>query len=125
MKVLDTGIEVEPLAEVPAGLRIPEQYRGRKADALQVPLGYMGITNERIRAAVLDARFGGALEGVGSLEVRSPHAGYAFITRDARDLLYFPKTDPYTPGQPRYDWYQDSEDGGVIYGFLRVKQENK
>jgi hypothetical protein len=40
-------------------------------------------------------------------------------------LLYNPKNDPYAPGQPRYEWFQDTADGGVMYGFLRFKEEKK
>lgn len=122
MKVLDTGIDVEPLDAVPALPGLLERYRGHKADAIQVPLGYMGIVNERVRSAVIGARWGGTIEGEGKLYVRNPYGGYAFATRDPRDLLYYPKSDAFTPGQARYDWYQDANDGGVMYGFLRFKE---
>lgn len=122
VKVGDTGIEVEALETVPDIPGLPEEYRGRKCDALQVPVTYMGVVNERVRALLIIARFNGAIEGDGPLYPRGPAAGFAFTTRNPADLLFFMKTDPFRPGQPRYDWYADSADQNVKYGFLRFPE---
>jgi hypothetical protein len=124
MLVGDTGLDVVPVEALPELPGLPPDYHARgKADALQVPEGYMGVVNERIRTLVIITRWGKVIDMGGSsrLFARFPVAGASFVSPYPADQLYFPKSDAFRPGQPRYDWFADDKDGGVKYGFLKFK----
>lgn len=122
VSVGDTGLDVEVVDRIPPLDGILDAYKGReRADALMVPEGYAGVVNEQVRALMVQTRYGKVVktDSLGRLHTRGPVGGLAFTTGNPSDTMYYPKTDPFRPGQSRYDWYVDSDDFGVRYGFLK------
>jgi hypothetical protein len=114
----------EVLQEIPAGVRsiLPDAYRARdRADALQIPMQYLGIVNQSVFSTLINFRFNRVVQtdGRGRLHIGQPRAGLVFTIGDIRETEFFALNDPYLPGQPRYDWFEDGNDSGVRYGFLR------
>jgi hypothetical protein len=114
----------EPLIGFPRAVAgaLPEAYRGRqRADALQVPMQYQGIVNQYVLHSLITYRFEGVVETdeFNRLHMRTPRAGFMFVSASPRDTEFFHLNDPYLPGQPRYAWVPDPDDEGVKYGFLR------
>lgn len=121
---IDVAKMTEVLQEVPADVRsrMPEAYRARdRADALQIPMQYLGIVNQYVLTTLINFRFGKVAhtDNRGRLYMMQPRAGFVFATGNIRDTEFFALNDPYLPGQPRYDWFEDPADSGVKYGFLR------
>jgi hypothetical protein len=114
----------ETLVNLPAAVMgaLPAAYRDRqRADALQVPMQYQGIVNQYVLHSLITYRFEGVVktDEFNRLHMRMPRAGFMFVSASPNDTEFFHLDDPYLPGQPRYAWFPDPDDGGVKYGFLR------
>jgi hypothetical protein len=119
MRLEGTTLDIEPLTEVPAIEGMPEEYRGRNADALQVPVNYLGIVDQAKVTGAIHIRFAKVVAGHEgqALTTRYPGHGRHFVSPSADDMLAFPKGHWRYPGVDRYVWFNDPDDG-VMYGFL-------
>jgi hypothetical protein len=121
---IDVAKMTEVLQEIPADVRsrLPAAYQSRdRADALQVPMQYLGIINQSVFSSLINFRFNrvARTDARGRLHIGQPRAGFVYTIGDIRETEFFALNDPYLPGQPRYDWFEDTADSGVKYGFLR------
>lgn len=119
MKIPGTNLDVQPLTAIPDGANVPAELKGRPADALRVPVGFMGITNPRYYNRVFFARFGDVVvkAGNGGIFIREGAGGKHFISPSFEDTILNNKHHPSRAGLDRYQWFTDPADG-VEYGFL-------
>jgi hypothetical protein len=119
VRITGTNIEVEPLTEIPEGAGVPAELRSRPADALRVPLGFLGIANPAYFNRGVYARFSKVvrLASNGGLYIREFAGGKHFASPSIEDTILYTKDHPSRAGLDRYRWFTDPDDG-VEYGYL-------
>lgn len=119
MRITGTSIDVEELSAIPDGAGIPDDLKGRLADALRVPSGFLGISNPRYFNRGIFARFSRVVRKAenGGLFVRDSVANKHFVSPSNEDTVLNTRLHPSRAGMNRYRWFTDPADG-VEYGFL-------
>jgi hypothetical protein len=122
-KLADTGLEVPELESLPRLGLTGDFARESKADAVNVPVGYMGVTAEHLIERMIQIRFGRVVnpDQRGMLHVRIPVRGKYFVTGSPTDTINNPKTNWTRAGLPRYEWFPSPDEAGVEFGFLIEK----
>lgn len=119
MIIPGTNIDVEPLAAIPESVGIPPELKGKPADALRVPAGYLGITNPRVFNRAFFVRFGPVVRKAenGGVYIRESQGGKHFVSASHTDTILNDKNHATRAGLDRYNWFVNPDDG-VEYGFL-------
>jgi hypothetical protein len=119
VRITGTNIEVEPLSAIPEAAGVPPELQSRPADALRIPLGFLGIANPAYFNRGVFARFSRVvrLASNGGLYIRESVGLKHFASPSIEDTLYYTKDHPSRAGLARYRWFTDPADG-VEYGFL-------
>lgn len=119
MIIPGTNIDVKPLEAIPEGAGIAPEFAGRPADALRVPVAYLGITNPQYYNRAFAIRFGKIINksDSGYLSIREPSYGNHFITQSPNDTIMNDRRHPSRAGMDRYRWFTDPGEN-VQYGFL-------
>lgn len=119
MLLKGTNIDITPFEAIPDGAGIPDDLKGKPADALRVPVAYLGISNPRYFNRAFFARFSKVLRlgPQGEMAVREAAGNKHLVTSSSEDTILNTKHHPTRAGLDRYRWFTDPDEN-VEYGFL-------